>query len=83
MQDVTEDAAAPPIVAPLPVLVPDGADASVRELAFAAQQYAQAQNPPSSCPARPLRLTVCGSAAHQRRKLLLRTPSCAQILSRE
>ena len=45
-QDVTEDAAAPPVVAPLPVPVPDGADASVRELAFAAQQYAQVQTPP-------------------------------------
>ena len=46
MQDVTEDAAAPPIVTPLPVLVPDGADASVRELAFAAQQYAQVRTVP-------------------------------------
>ena len=47
MQDAAKDAAAPPVVAPLPVPVPDGADASIRELAFAAQQYAQVRTAPS------------------------------------
>ena len=44
MQDATDDASAPATAAPLPVPVPDGADVSVRELAFAVQQYAQVRS---------------------------------------
>ena len=41
MQDATEAAATAEATLPLPVALPQGADASVRELAFAAQQYAK------------------------------------------
>ncbi len=41
MQDAVETSATPEATPPLPVALPAGADSSVRELAFAAQQYAK------------------------------------------
>ena len=41
VQDAVDTAAPPAAMPPLPLALPEGASASVRELAFAAQQYAK------------------------------------------
>ena len=50
VQDATETTVHPEATPQLPVALPEGADASVRELAFAAQQDAKVQGNPAAEP---------------------------------